>query len=157
MIREFTWGQHRQGRKAAAKRIDNRMKISHIGIAVESLQQASEIYGALFGNDDPHRETVDEQHVSIASFPVGDAVVELTAATDEESPIAKFIAKRGQGIHHIAFEVEDVQAELDRLKAAGVQLIDETPKEGAHDMLIAFVHPSSFNGVLVELCQKKRK
>ena len=131
------------------------MKISHIGIAVNSLQEAVERYAALFGDDDPHRETVGEQRVDIASFPVGDAVVELTAATDEQSPIAKFIAKRGEGIHHIAFEVEDVAEELRRLKEAGVRLIDETPREGAHDMLIAFVHPSSFNGVLVELCQKK--
>ena len=130
------------------------MKISHIGIAVSTLDEASRIYAQLFGNDDPHRETVDEQRVEIASFPLGDAVVELTAATDESSPIAKFIAKRGEGIHHIAFEVEDLQEELDRLKAAGVRLINETPTEGAHDMLIAFLHPSSFNGVLVELCQK---
>jgi len=131
------------------------MKISHIGIAVQSLQEAVERYSALFGNDTPHRERVDEQHVDIASFAVGDAVVELTAATDASSPIARFIGKRGEGIHHIAFEVEDVEAELRRLKEAGVRLINETPTEGAHDMLIAFVHPSSFNGVLVELCQKK--
>jgi methylmalonyl-CoA/ethylmalonyl-CoA epimerase len=83
-------------------------------------------------------------------------VIELTEAAREDSPIAKFIEKRGEGIHHIAFEVEDIESELARLKAAGVRLIDETPKEGAHDMLIAFVHPSAFNGVLVELCQKKR-
>jgi methylmalonyl-CoA/ethylmalonyl-CoA epimerase len=132
------------------------MKISHIGIAVKSLQDAQAIYAQLFGDHDPHREMVAEQRVDIASFPVGDAVVELTAATDEGSPIAKFIEKRGEGIHHIAFEVEDIQAELDRLKAAGVRLINEKPTEGAHDMLIAFLHPSSFNGVLVELCQKKQ-
>lgn len=131
------------------------MKISHIGIAVKSLEEAVGRYAALFGNNDPHRETVEEQRVDIASFPVGDAVVELTAATGDTSPIAKFIEKRGEGIHHIAFEVEDVEAELRRLKEAGVRLINETPTEGAHDMLIAFVHPSSFNGVLVELCQKK--
>jgi methylmalonyl-CoA/ethylmalonyl-CoA epimerase len=132
------------------------LKISHIGIAVKTLEQASQIYGALFGDDNPHREQVAGQRVDIASFPVGDAVIELTAATDESSPIAKFIDKRGEGIHHIAFEVDDIQAELDRLKAAGVRLINETPTEGAHDMLVAFIHPSSFNGVLVELCQKKR-
>ncbi|MDB5033044.1 MAG: methylmalonyl-CoA epimerase [Chlorobi bacterium] len=131
------------------------MKVSHIGIAVGSLEEAVARYSALFGNDHPHRETVAEQRVDIASYPVGDAVIELTSPTDEASPIAKFIAKRGEGIHHIAFEVDDVAAELDRLRAAGVRLINETPTEGAHDMLIAFVHPSSFNGVLVELCQKK--
>ena len=131
------------------------MKISHIGIAVDSLEEAVRRYSALFGNDDPHREVVDEQRVAIASFPVGDAVVELTSATDATSPIARFIGKRGEGIHHIAFEVDDIHAELARLKDAGCRLINETPTEGAHDMLIAFVHPSSFNGVLIELCQKK--
>lgn len=131
------------------------MKISHIGIAVASLPEAMQRYAALFNNNQPHRETVAEQHVDIASFPVGDAVIELTAPTDESSPIAKFIGKRGEGIHHIAIEVEDIHAELQRLKEAGVRLINETPTEGAHDMLIAFIHPSSFNGVLLELCQKK--
>ena len=131
------------------------MRISHIGIAVESLEEAVRRYAALFGNDDPHRETVDEQGVAIASFPVGDAVIELTAATGESSPIAKFIGKRGEGIHHIAFEVDDINAELARLKESGCRLINETPTDGAHGMLIAFVHPSSFNGVLVELCQRK--
>ena len=131
------------------------MKLSHIGIAVQSLQDAVAKYSALFGNDQPHRERVEEQKVEIASFPLGDVVVELTAATDDASPIARFIAKRGEGIHHIAIEVENIEEELERLKSAGVRLINETPTEGAHDMLIAFVHPSSFNGVLVELCQKK--
>lgn len=131
------------------------MKISHIGIAVASLEEAVLKYSALFGVAEPHRETVEEQRVDVASFPLGDAVVELTAATDEASPIAKFIAKRGEGIHHVAIEVDDVAAELERLRAAGVRLINETPVDGAHDMLIAFLHPSSFNGVLVELCQKK--
>ncbi len=131
------------------------MKISHIGIAVESIQEAISRYSVLFGVAEPHREVVPEQRVDIASFPVGDAVVELTAATDQLSPIARFIGKRGEGIHHIAFEVEDIVGELARLKEAGVRLINETPTEGAHDMLVAFVHPSSFHGVLVELCQKK--
>jgi len=131
------------------------MKISHIGIAVRTIEDAVAQYSSLFGEDHPHREQVAEQRVDVASFQVGDALIELTAATDESSPIAKYIAKRGEGIHHIAFEVEDIEAELARLREAGVRLIDETPKEGAHDMLIAFVHPSSFNGVLVEICQKK--
>ena len=131
------------------------MKVSHIGIAVRSLEEAGINYASLFGDEDLHRETVEEQGVDVLSFPVGDAVIELTAATRDDSPIAKFIEKRGEGIHQIAFEVEDLQAELDRLKAVGIKLINETPKEGAHDMLIAFIHPSSYNGVLVELCQKK--
>jgi len=131
------------------------MRISHIGVAVADLEEAMRKYGALFGNLHPHRERVDEQMVDVASFPVGDAVVELTAATDDASPIAKFLARRGEGVHHIAIEVKDLQSEIDRLKGAGVRLIDESPRQGAHDMLIAFVHPSSFNGVLVELCQKR--
>ena len=131
------------------------MKISHIGIAVRALEEAGVNYASLFDDDNPHRETVEEQGVDVMSFAVGDALVELTAPTRDDSPIAKFLSKRGEGIHHVAFEVENVQEELHRLKAAGVRLINETPREGAHDMLIAFVHPSSFNGVLVELCQKK--
>lgn len=131
------------------------MKVSHIGIAVRALEEAGVNYGALFGDENLHRETVEEQGVDVLSFPVGDALIELTAPTREDSPIAKFLAKRGEGIHHIAFEVEDVRSELERLKEAGVRLINEEPREGAHDMLIAFVHPASFNGVLVELCQKK--
>jgi methylmalonyl-CoA/ethylmalonyl-CoA epimerase len=131
------------------------MKISHIGIAVASIEEAVARYSALLGPAEPHRERVDEQRVEVASFPLGDAVIELTAATDDSSTIAKYIAKRGEGIHHIAIEVEDIEAELARLKAAGVRLINESPTDGAHDMLIAFIHPSSFNGVLVELCQKK--
>lgn len=131
------------------------MKISHIGIAVKSLQEAMQKYGLLFNEPTPHRETVEEQKVDIASYKVGDAVIELTAPTAEDSPISKFLEKRGEGIHHVSFEVEDIQAELTRLKESGAKLINETPKLGAHDMLIAFVHPQSFNGVLVELCQKK--
>ena len=131
------------------------MKVSHIGIAVKALEEAGIRYGALFGDEHPHHEIVAEQRVEVLSFPVGEAVIELTAATDETSPIARFIEKRGEGIHHIAFEVENIVEELESLKKSGVRLIDESPREGAHDMLIAFVHPSSYNGVLVELCQKK--
>jgi methylmalonyl-CoA/ethylmalonyl-CoA epimerase len=129
------------------------MKVSHVGIAVKALEDAEKSFGALFGLEDVHRERVDDQGVEILSFPVGDALVELTEATREDSPIAKFIRKRGEGIHHIAFEVEDIASELARLKEAGIRLIDETARDGAHGMKIAFVHPSSFNGVLIELCQ----
>jgi len=131
------------------------MKVSHIGIAVRTLEEAGVNYAALFGDENLHRETVEEQGVDVLSFPVGDALVELTAPNRDDSPIAKFLAKRGEGIHHIAFEVEDIRGELERLREAGVRLINEEPREGAHDMLIAFVHPASFNGVLVELCQRK--
>lgn len=130
------------------------MKISHIGIAVRSLEEAGISYGMLFDDLEPHRETVEEQGVEVASYSVGEMLVELTAATRVDSPIARFIEKRGEGIHHIAFEVEDLASELTRLKEAGVRLIDDKPRRGAHDMYIAFIHPSSFNGVLLELCQK---
>lgn len=129
------------------------MKIAHIGIAVRSLAQAQARYAVLLAGAPVHHETVPEQGVEIASFPVGDARIELTAPLHDQSPIAKFIAKRGEGIHHIAFEVDDVASELIRMQDAGVQLINQTPVQGAHDMQIGFMHPSSFNGVLIELCR----
>ena len=131
------------------------MKVSHIGIAVRSLEEAGNSWGALLEGGEPHRERVEEQGVEVASYQASDVLIELTAATREDSPIAKFIAKRGEGIHHIAFEVEDISAELARLRRAGVRLINEEPRLGAHDMYIAFIHPSSCNGVLVELCQPR--
>ncbi len=96
-----------------------------------------------------------EQKVRIASFPVGDAMVELTQPLAEDSPLSKFLEKRGEGIHHIALEVDDVVKELARLKAEGFQLIDEQPRTGSHGMIIAFLHPKSTNGVLIELCNCK--
>src|SRR2546423_9940359 len=131
------------------------MRISHLGIAVKDLVASEALFSKLLGDEHVHREIVEDQGVSIASFQVGESVIELTQATREDSAIAKFIAKRGEGIHHLALEVDDVQKELERLKKEGIQLIDESPKEGAHDMLIAFLHPKSTNGVLIELCQKK--
>ena len=91
----------------------------------------------------------------VASFKVGDVLIELTAPTDDESPIAKFIKKRGEGIHHIAFESSAIGNDLNRLKESGTRLINESPVEGAHDMLVAFMHPKSTNGVLMEICQNK--
>ena len=131
------------------------MRISHLGIAVKDLAASEALFAKLLGDDHVHHEIVEDQGVSIASFKVGESIIELTAPTRDDSSIAKFIAKRGEGIHHIALEVSDVQSELERLKKEGIGLIDESPKEGAHDMLIAFLHPKSTNGVLVELCQKK--
>ena len=130
-------------------------KISHIGIAVKDLAVSEELFRKLLGTDDVHHEVIEDQCVSIASFKVGDAIIELTEATRDDSPIAKFIAKRGEGIHHLAIETDDVVGELARLKSEGIQLIDETPKPGAHDMQIAFLHPKSTSGVLIEFCQKK--
>jgi len=130
-------------------------RISHLGIAVKDLAASEALFAKLLGDDHVHHEIVEDQGVSIASFNIGESVIELTAPLRDDSGIAKFIAKRGEGIHHLAIEVDDVASELKRLKAEGIQLIDEVAKPGAHEMLIAFLHPKSTNGVLVELCQKK--
>ena len=140
-----------QGGKRKAK--IKMKKISHIGIAVKNLAEAEELFKKLLNTHDVHHEEVADQGVRIASFKIGESIIELTEATSNDSPIAKFIAKRGEGIHHIALESDDVAAELVRLKTEGIQLIDETAKPGAHDMQIAFLHPKSTNGVLVEICQ----
>ena len=130
--------------------------VNHIGIAVRDLEKSAGLFAEIFGIDDIHKETVPEQKVEIASFKVGDVLIELTAPTDDSSPIAKFIEKKGEGIHHIAFESDDVNAELSRLKDSGINLINEAAKDGAHDMLIAFLHPKSTNNVLMEICQNKK-
>ncbi len=129
------------------------MKISHLGIAVKDLASAETIFRKLLGDDNIHHETVADQKVRIASFQLGDAMIELTEPTSPDSPISKFLEKRGEGIHHLAFEVGDVNAELARLKGEGFQLLDEKSRAGSHGMQIAFLHPKSTNGVLVELCQ----
>jgi methylmalonyl-CoA epimerase len=129
--------------------------INHIGIAVKDLEQSAELFARIFKVDAMHREIVAEQKVSVASFKVGEVLIELTAPTDDSSPIAKFIEKKGEGIHHIAFESDDVNSELDGLKSAGINLINQNAVPGAHDMLIAFLHPKSTNGVLMEICQPK--
>ena len=129
-------------------------RLSHIGIAVKDLDAASDIFSALFATDRVGTETVEEQQVKLAFFEVGDCSLELTAATSTDSPIARFIEKRGEGVHHLSFEVDDIKAELARLKARGFQLIDEQPRKGAGGHWIAFLHPKSTNGVLVEICEK---
>jgi methylmalonyl-CoA/ethylmalonyl-CoA epimerase len=132
------------------------MKISHLGIAVKDLESAERLFRSLLnggGEQAIHHEVVDNQKVRIASFQLGEAMLELTAATSPESPIAGFIEKRGEGIHHIAIEVDDIEKELIRLKREGFRLIDEHARDGAHGMQIAFLHPKSTNGVLIELCQ----
>lgn len=131
-------------------------QINHIGIAVKDLEASIALYKNIFNFEDCHRETVDEQKVSVASFKVGSVLIELTSPTDETSPIAKFIEKKGEGIHHVAFETTDIEDDLARLKESGVNLINETPRPGAHDMMIAFLHPKSTGGVLMEVCQEKK-
>jgi methylmalonyl-CoA/ethylmalonyl-CoA epimerase len=124
--------------------------VHHIGIAVDDLDAAIARYEALFGARLEHRERVEDQGVEAASLHVGSSRVELLAPTGPDTPVGRFLAKRGPGMHHVAFEVEDVAAELDRLKAEGVQLIDEEPRRGMFGLEVAFVHPEATGGVLAE-------
>ena len=130
-------------------------KIEHIGIAVKDLNPSNELFKKLLGVPHYKTEAVASEGVTTSFFDVGTHKIELLEATDANSPIAKFIAKKGEGVHHIAFEVEDIDAELARLKAEGFELIHETAKEGADNKHIAFLHPKSTNGVLIELCQER--
>ncbi len=131
------------------------MKISHLGIATKSIDEALRFWQDALGLENVHTETVEDQKVRVAMLPIGDTQIELLEATADDSPIAKFVEKRGGGIHHIAVEVENIEETLAKLKREGARLIDETPRKGAEDCLIAFVHPSSANGVLLELIQKQ--
>lgn len=131
------------------------LKISHIAIAVEDLDTARKAFETLVGNRVKAIEEVPDQKVRVGMIPIGESRLELAGPTDSSSTIAKFIEKRGEGIHHICFEVEDIRAELARLKTSGFQLIDSEPRQGADGRLIAFVHPRSTGGVLVELSEKQ--
>jgi methylmalonyl-CoA/ethylmalonyl-CoA epimerase len=128
-------------------------RIAHIGIAVKDLTDAQLIFQTLLNLPPSHVERVEAQKVDVSSFHVDDTNLELTSGISEDSPISKFIEKRGEGIHHLAFEVDDIHKELLRLKAAGIRLIDEEPRLGADNLLVAFLHPKSTGGVLIELCQ----
>lgn len=128
--------------------------IDHIGIAVSNLDEAVQTYTQILGATPDHFETLESEGVSTAFFAVGDTHLELLEATHDESPIAKYIQKNGRGgLHHICLKVQDIQKKLDELKAAGVQLIDQKPRAGAHGKLVAFVHPKAMGGVLLELSQ----
>ncbi len=131
-------------------------KMEHIGIAVHDLQEASIIYEKLFGEPAYKQEEVVSEGVTVAFFGNGQNKIELLQATNPESPIAKFIAQNGEGIHHIAFEVEDIAIEITRLQKEGFIVLNEAPKKGADNKLVAFLHPNSTNGVLIELCQEIR-
>ena len=130
------------------------MKIDHLGIATRSIDEALKFWQNALGLEKTHTETVEEQKVRVAMLPIGDTRIELLEPTSEDSPISKFLEKRGGGIHHIAIEVEDIRQALAGLKSAGMRLIDESPRIGAEGCLVAFVHPSTTNGVLLELTQK---
>jgi len=129
-------------------------KIEHIGIAVKNLDEANKTYAALLGKEHYKIEEVESEFVKTSFFQVGESKIELLEATSPESPIAKFIEKRGEGIHHIAFFVDDIVEEVSRLKKQGFIVLNETPKRGADNKLVVFLHPKSANGVLVELCQE---
>lgn len=129
-------------------------KIEHIGIAVKDLEAAGKTYETLLNTKCYKTEKVESEGVETAFYQVGESKIELLGATREDSPIAKFLEKKGEGIHHIAFGVDDIVAEMKRLKGEGYVLLNEEPKKGADNKLVAFLHPKSSNGVLVELCQE---
>jgi methylmalonyl-CoA/ethylmalonyl-CoA epimerase len=129
-------------------------KIEHIGIAVKDLESSNKVFAALLGKEHYKLEVVESEHVITSFFKSGPNKIELLQATDNDSPIAKFIEKKGEGIHHIAFAVEDIEMEMKRLTKAGFEFINKTPKKGADNKLIAFLHLKSTNGVLIELCQE---
>ena len=129
------------------------MKINHLGIATKGIEEALQFWGEALGLENVHTEVVEDQKVRIAMLPIGESRIELLEPTCDDSPISKFLEKRGGGIHHIAVEVDDIEASLAKLKARGMRLIDENPRIGAEGCLVAFVHPSSANGVLLELVQ----
>jgi methylmalonyl-CoA/ethylmalonyl-CoA epimerase len=128
--------------------------IEHIGIAVENMKESIELYEQLLNTPCYKRESVASESVETAFFKVGESKIELLEASDPNSAIAKFIAKKGQGIHHIAYEVENIQAEMKRLEALGFELLNKEPKRGADNKLVCFLHPKTSGGVLVELCQE---
>ena len=131
-------------------------KIEHVAIAVSDLDAAIEHYHQVWGAEVEHRETVVDQGVDEAMLPVGDSYLQLLGATSPDTTVGRFLAKRGEGLHHIAFEVEDLSATLAQLKATGVRLIDEEPRLGGRGHLVAFVHPRANHGLLVELIQAPR-
>ena len=130
-------------------------KIEHIGIAVKSLKNSNLLFEKLFGESHYKTESVESEGVKTSFFKVGENKIELLEASNKNSPIAKFIEKKGEGIHHIAFDVDDIEKEIKRLKKEGFIVLNEKPKEGADNKLVAFLHPKSTNGVLIELCQER--
>ena len=129
-------------------------KIEHIGIAVKDINKATQIYKSLLGYEHYKTENVESENVTTSFFRCGESKIELLEATKEDSPIAKFIEKRGEGLHHVAFAVEDIRAEIKRLTEEGFTVLNEEPKRGADNKWVTFLHPKSAHGVLIELCQE---
>ena len=132
------------------------LKIEHIGIAVKDLNNSNELFKKLFGQAHYKTEEVQSEGVNTSFFQIGENKIELLVATNPDSPIAKFIEKKGEGIHHIAFDVADIRAEMKRLEAEGFVLLNQEPKPGADNKLVCFLHPKGTNGVLIELCQENK-
>jgi methylmalonyl-CoA/ethylmalonyl-CoA epimerase len=132
------------------------LKIEHIGIAVKDLNNSNELFKKLFGQAHYKTEEVQSEGVNTSFFQIGENKIELLVATNLDSPIAKFIEKKGEGIHHIAFDVADIRAEMKRLEAEGFVLLNQEPKPGADNKLVCFLHPKGTNGVLIELCQENK-
>ncbi|MAX05788.1 MAG: methylmalonyl-CoA epimerase [Flavobacteriales bacterium] len=129
-------------------------KIEHIGIAVQNIEASNKLFAKIFGKPPFKSEKVKSEGVVTSFFEIGDSKIELVAATTEQSPIFKYLEKRGGGMHHVAFAVEDIEKEMTRLKQEGIRLLNESPKAGADNKIICFLHPQDTNGVLVELCQE---
>ena len=132
-------------------------KIEHIGIAVKNIETSNDLFTKLFGKQHYKVESVESEGVNTSFFMLGETKIELLEASSANSSIAKFIDKKGEGIHHIAYEVDDIYHEMERLKAEGFEILNKEPKHGADNKLIFFLHPKSTNGVLVELCQERTK
>jgi len=130
-------------------------KIEHIGIAVKDIEEAEKKFAKLFKTAAYKQEKVESEGVLTSFFKIGESKIELLSATSDNSPIKKFLDKKGEGMHHIAFEVDDIELEMKRLKSEGFTLLNDTPKEGADNKLIAFIHPKSTGGILIEICQEK--
>jgi methylmalonyl-CoA/ethylmalonyl-CoA epimerase len=132
------------------------LKIEHIGIAVKDLNNSNELFKKLFGQAHYKTEEVQSEGVNTSFFQIGENKIELLVATNPDSPIAKFIEKKGEGIHHIAFDVADIRSEMKRLEGEGFVLLNQEPKQGADNKLVCFLHPKGTNGVLIELCQENK-
>ena len=139
-----------------ASKISTMKKIEHIGIAVKDIEASNKVFAKIFEKDSYKLEKVESEGVITAFFQIGENKIELLAAITEEGVISKYLEKWGEGMHHIAFAVEDIEKEMIRLKNEGIRLLNESPKEGADNKIICFLHPQDTNGVLIELCQEKK-
>ena len=130
------------------------VKIEHIGIAVHDIEASNKVFTKIFGKESYKSESVQSESVITSFFQVGESKIELVAATNQDSPIAKYLAKNREGMHHIAFDVVDIKSEMKRLQSLGIRTLNDQPKQGADNKLICFLHPKDTNGVLIELCQE---